>query len=197
MKTVLVTGASGFLGRCLVSFLLTAGYKLVLVGRQEITVTTKRKSIKLTDNKYDLPKLNNFHFDYMLHLATDYGNGSNRVENTFNANVLLPLNILEIINRNSDFLVFTCDTFYSKFYDIKKNCLYTQSKRILLEAVQCIDKNLNLLNGRIEHMYGEGDSHKKFIPYVIDKLKNDIDLNLTECKHKRDFIEKEQNFWRL
>lgn len=38
------------------------------------------------------------------------------------------------------------------------------------------------------NLYGPGQNPSKFIPYIIERLKNNLPLDVTPCEQKRDFI---------
>jgi nucleoside-diphosphate-sugar epimerase len=69
---------------------------------------------------------------------------------------------------------------------------YILTKKFFLEwglMATKINKELNFVNARLEHVYGPNDSRLKFIPSVIYRLKeNHKSIELTSCKQKRDFI---------
>ena len=67
MKTVLVTGGSGFIGTNLVLELLKQDYKVVNLSKHPTEVEVETLNLDLT--KDDLTDLDNYEFDYVVHLA--------------------------------------------------------------------------------------------------------------------------------
>lgn len=45
------------------------------------------------------------------------------------------------------------------------------------------------------NLFGKFQNSSKFIPYVIEQLKNNAPLNVTPCEQKRDFIYAEDFAW--
>lgn len=51
-----------------------------------------------------------------------------------------------------------------------------------------ITNNINFFNILLENFYGENEPKDRFIHYLIGKLKNNEDIDLTDGKQKRDFV---------
>jgi UDP-glucose 4-epimerase len=67
---------------------------------------------------------------------------------------------------------------------------YALSKQIATNTAIMLHSNYNypITVVRPSNIYGEGQPKEKFIPYIVNNLKRNIQLNLTPCEQKRDFI---------
>ena len=66
---------------------------------------------------------------------------------------------------------------------------YVNSKNKCLKILKSIRSNSKLINMKIFHMYGKEDSKNKFVPSIVNKIKNDHpEINLTSGEQTRDFI---------
>jgi nucleoside-diphosphate-sugar epimerase len=186
-KTIIITGSTGFLGRVILNKLSKLDFNLVLICRPGKKYYSDRSNILYLQYNDELNLLRNLKVDYFLHLATVYGRNEISKKIIDHVNIDLPLEILTKIKQNNDFLFITCDTFYSKF-KVKNSCPYTLSKLELINNIFAHFDATSTVNIRIEHMYGEEDRNEKFIPYVMENLLKNSDIQLTRCEQKRDFI---------
>lgn len=66
---------------------------------------------------------------------------------------------------------------------------YSLSKAQFTDWLYIKSTQIQVVNFKIEHMYGVKDDNKKFIPWLIDKMiYEDEIINLTSGIQKRDFI---------
>ena len=186
-QTIVITGGSGFLGKHIVDILLRLNYKIVLITHRNVPNYDNTRNLITLNVNTCFDNLREIEADFLVHLATDYGRGPSSIKNIVDVNIHLPLQIIESVQKSSEFLFITCDTFYSKFH-VKKECKYTSSKLQLIDNIRYKYCNINTLNIKIEHMYGPLDNKSKFIPVIINNLLHGQTLDLTACEHKRDFI---------
>lgn len=123
-------------------------------------------------------------YDVMLHCATNYGRREVPLSDVIEANLLLPLRLLEAGQKKG------LKTFVNTDTMLKKNVSgYTLSKRQFGEWLQLFSGRLTAVNMVIEHFYGPGDDNSKFVSYVIQSLLNSTpQIAFTEGAQKRDFI---------
>jgi CDP-paratose synthetase len=195
LKTVLLTGATGFLGGHLLKELIKNDYKVVIITRKK----SDKSAIAHLQNQYveyiiesDLNTniiFNENEIDGIIHLATNYGRNTPFSE-VLKSNVIFPLTLLETaIDFNCKYFINT-DTFIAK-RDSKYNYLnsYSKSKIYFKEILESYADKIAVANMKLEHIFGEGDSNDKFVTSIIRQLINNVpNIDLTEGTQRRDFI---------
>lgn len=194
-KTILLTGATGFLGSHLLKKLLDNGFNVIILKRS----FSKIDNISELINKikfYDIDKTDisvafeENKIDTIIHAATDYGRNSS-ISKLLNSNLIFPVELLELAIEHKVKYFINTDTFYSK-NDTNYSHLssYTISKRSLQIWLKYFSQNIHIINMVLEHIYGENDNDTKFVTQIIKKIALEkvqkIDLTLGE--QKRDFI---------
>jgi nucleoside-diphosphate-sugar epimerase len=197
-STVLITGATGFLGSHLVKALLNDNHKVVILKRS--FSKTKRiddvlsqcyvyniDQCELSKPFEDLGKI-----DTVIHTATCYGRNNETTAGIVEANVVFPLRLLEMSSVYKTDIFFNTDTFFNKdgasyFY---LNTYTTSKKHFLDWGKQFAQKqSIKFVNLKLEHIFGAGDDDSKFVTYIIKSCLNNVqELKLTAGEQKRDFI---------
>lgn len=189
MKTILLTGATGFLGGHLLEALLDVGHSVVILKRT--TSNTWRINSMLDHVKvYDIDcrplddAFKNQHIDAVIHTACIYGRQGESIHRVVESNLMFGLKLLETaIEFNSDTFINT-DTLLQKHLNS-----YTLSKKQFVEWLQHESKNIQVINLKLEHMYGPKDDNTKFVPWIIEQLERNVaDIMLTKGEQERDFI---------
>ncbi|GAB4300379.1 MAG: NAD-dependent epimerase/dehydratase [Oscillatoriaceae cyanobacterium] len=195
-QTVLVTGATGFLGSHLVRRLLQEGYRVVILKRSFSNTwridEILQKLICYDIDKCDLaqPFLDVGKIDAVVHTATTYGKNNEKPSAIIESNVLLPLQILELaINFQSSFFINT-DTYFNKTLNSYEYLsYYCLSKRQIGEWFHAIKGKIKFCNIILEHIFGPQDAENKFTTYAINQCLADAEyLDLTPGNQMRDFI---------
>ncbi|MCW4782453.1 NAD-dependent epimerase/dehydratase family protein [Enterobacter chuandaensis] len=193
MKNVIVlTGASGFIGKHLVKELINYGFNIIAITRPEkMDTVTNTEHLKWTTlDEFELI-VSYCHVKACIHLATDYGRGNNPTIEQYGCNVLLPLKLLEWSKKHSVKKFISTDSFFGKY-----ECSYTYMKQYMItkrhfREIACEEikgTEISFVNMRLEHVYGEGDSTGKFIPTLLGKMKLQENILCTNGLQKRDFI---------
>jgi len=188
-KTVLLTGATGFLGSYLLDALLLKGYKVIILKRT-ISNLWRIEHLMSQVTSYDVDveplelAFSEQNIDYVIHTACHYGRNGDSISKIAETNLMFSLRILEAsIKFNTD-TFFNTDTLLSKHLNV-----YTLSKKHFVEWLQQNSDKIQVVNLKLEHMYGPKDDTSKFVPWVMSQLKeNAADIKLTEGKQLRDFI---------
>ncbi|MBI5150462.1 MAG: NAD-dependent epimerase/dehydratase family protein [Candidatus Omnitrophica bacterium] len=187
MKTLLITGGTGFLGSHLVKR-LTGAYKVVLLKRS-FSKTGRLGDILNHVQWYNLDEIDLAEifskntFDVILHTATNYGREADSLPQVLETNLLFPLKLLENGMRVHVPLFINTDTVLGKY-----TTPYSLSKKQFLEWLAYYNQEIKIINVKLEHFYGPMDDEHNFVTRAIRKLLRNEDLDLTPCDQKRDFI---------
>ncbi|MEF3313257.1 NAD(P)-dependent oxidoreductase [Paenibacillus sp. GYB004] len=196
---VLLTGATGFLGSHILKHLIEHKHNVTILKRS-FSDTNRIYNYLNSIDCYNLDEVeleeifNNVHYDAIIHTATDYGRQSS-ISDTVHANVVFPLRLLELFERNSGKVFINTDSFFNRPGIIEEYTYlssYTSSKRYFLEMATSFilqKQTVKLFNMRLEHIYGPYDSETKFVDNILQSLINGtpfIDMTLGE--QRRDFV---------
>jgi len=188
-KKILMTGATGFLGSNLLKSFIINGYQIAILKRKTsnlINIKSHLTEIELYDiENIDIDTvLKEIKPDIIVHCATDYGRKNIEPSSIIEANLILPLKLIELCERNNVKCFINTDTFLDKRINH-----YSLSKKQFKEWLATYSKNLICINIVLEHFYGAFDDKTKFVSYIIEKfLSNSPEIDLTLGEQKRDFI---------
>jgi nucleoside-diphosphate-sugar epimerase len=187
-KKILLIGETGFLGHKVATLLAAKTDYQVTSLLNSANPKIMYKTFRYKKLQAFIQNPSNTKFDVVLNLATKYLRPNNDIAKIIETNLVMPLSVLDCLSKHSKTIFITGDTFYSKFPVKLENCVYTKSKAYLGDTVKNSYPNIQTINARIEHMYGELDAVDKFIPKILRKLKRNEEIQLTNCLHKRDFV---------
>jgi len=188
-KKVLMTGATGFLGSNLLRELIKQKYDITILKRSFSNVDRIRDQIEFVKffniDKNSLKDIfKEISADVILHCATSYGRADKDPFAVIDANLMLPLKLLEIGKKNHIKYFLNTDTILSKRINY-----YALSKSQFKDWLEMYSDELVCINVLLEHFYGAFDDRTKFVSFIIDKLlTNAVEIDLTEGKQKRNFI---------
>jgi len=188
--TILIAGATGFLGSYLLKSFINSDYKVIALKRS--TSNTYRIEEYLNQvTLYDIDKtelldiFENHKVDIVLNTVTNYGRKDSKISSIVDTNLIFGLKLLEeSINANIEVFINT-DTLLDRNINS-----YALSKAQLVDWMQFLSsKNTKMINVKIEHMYGPFDDENKFIYWLVNQLKQNVEkIDLTSGVQKRDFI---------
>lgn len=188
-KKILVTGATGYLGSNLIKNLI-ADYEVVILKRQKSnTIRINALLDQLTAvnmEEIDFPELfKNQGFSGVIHCATNYGRDENDLDDTIEANLILPLHLLKNAFENQVEFFINTDTILDKRINY-----YSLSKSQFKDWFLFFSSKIKSINIELEHFYGKGDDPSKFVSKIIKDLAPNErkDLELTLGEQKRSFI---------
>ena len=197
-KTILVTGATGFLGSNLVKRLLEKNYRVIILKRSFSNTwridDVLSQVIFYDVDKHDLTQIfaQIKSLNAIIHTATCYGKNNESISSIFEANTVFPLKLLELASEFKIPAFFNTDTYFNKGNKTYQGLAsYSLSKQQFHEWGKYFAQNQKIffINLQLEHLFGEGDEQSKFTSYIMKScLENIRQLELTNGEQKRDFI---------
>lgn len=194
-QSVILTGASGFIGSHLVNRLIELGFLVIAVTR-----SLEKSASRQGDNLFwiqwsdieDFLLKNRLSPIAIMHLATAYGRNNESLASIEEANVIMPLNLLELAVKHKIKKFINTDSYFTKpefNYQYMRPYIITKDSFRKWGEFASGHNDLHFVNMRLEHVYGPGDGKGKFIPYIIESLYTNKDfIECTDCTQKRDFI---------
>jgi CDP-paratose synthetase len=191
MKTILVTGGTGFVGQSLIQGLSNHGYSIVLLVRGGKTLTNTKKLLRVYDtDEYSLNKAFELEsIDCIIHLASSYGRNG-EISDVIKTNICFAIDVLNAALKHNVNHFINTDSFFRKYLSNQSYLSeYTLTKIQFLEWLKLVDSQINVINMVLHHVYGPNDSKGKFFPWLIGKYFNtDLIIELTSCGDLRDFV---------
>ncbi len=193
-KKILITGINGFLGSHLAKHLKSNFEVIGLEYSLENLHRISPENFKVySTNESPLEvvfKENDFYA--VVHVATVYRRQDEPIFDLLNTNINLPVQLLELSGKYNVHLFLNTDSFFNNpKYSYSYLSDYTLSKKHSLEWIKLLSSSsvCKVVNMKVFHMFGENDAPGKFIPFLIDKIRNnEPTLDLTPGTQTRDFI---------
>ncbi|RTY86023.1 NAD-dependent epimerase/dehydratase family protein [Flavobacterium sp. RSP15] len=189
MSTILLTGATGFLGSHLLESFIKQGLDVIVLKRT--TSDTWRINHLLDKVKiYNIDKVDfktvfsDEKVDVVINTVCSYGRTNESLIDIINSNLIFGLNLLnEAIKNNVQTFINTDSLLPRNLND------YSLSKAQFADWLSQRSEKIQVINFKIEQMYGPKDDTNKFLPWLMNEMiaKTD-DINLTSGIQKRDFI---------
>ncbi len=188
-KSILLTGATGFLGSHILKKLLATNYKIIILKRSfsnTFRIENDLKNLKI----YNLDEINlekifeENEIDIVLHTATQYGRKQESIVDIVESNLMLPLKLLSLSQVYNVKTFINTDTLLDK-----RISSYALSKKQFRNWLQFYSNNMTCINVSLEHFFGPKDDSTKFVTYIIKSLIEEVEkLDLTAGEQERDFI---------
>lgn len=187
--TILLTGATGFLGSHLLKALLENGYKVVILKRSNSNcwrISHLMNKVLVYD--IDLQPLElafkENKINVVIHTACNYGRKGNDLTGITEANITFGLRILDACLKYKTNTFINTDTILDK-----KINAYALSKKQFLEWLKTHSKEIQIVNLKLEHMYGQKDDDSKLAPWLLSEFEAGAsEIDLTKGEQQRDFI---------
>jgi len=190
MKTILITGINGYLGSNLAKALSKEYTIIGLEYSLDNLYRIKDCNFKIYSSQQNLKQIfieNTI--NTIVHTATVYRKNNEPIDNLISCNIHLPVKLLELSEAFGVSTFINTDSFFNdpnSSYSYLGE--YTLSKRHCIEWLKSIQKDTQLINMKLFHMYGPYDSPFKFVNQMINAIKaNQKEINLTPGEQKRDF----------
>lgn len=193
MSTILITGASGFLGSNLANYFAEQDHVVHALVRESSNCDGLKNSKIEVDLlcDYDNPAqlVERISPDFIIHTACSYGRNSESPLEIFSTNNLFGMQLIDGALKLAKPCTFvnTGTVLGSEvsFYALSKNQFSELGQRIALTQ----QGQLQFIDVALQHMYGPGDSPSKFTTHVIHScLRNEAVLRLSAGTQKRDFV---------
>lgn len=189
MTKILLTGATGFLGSHLLESFISQGFQVVILKRAS-SDTSRITHLLEKVKSYNIDQVNvktifqEIKPEIVVHTACSYGRKNESLFDIVNSNLIFGLDLLEeSINTNVKTFINTDSLLPRNLND------YSLSKAQFTDWLEKRSDKIQVVNFKIEHMYGVKDDTKKFLPWLIDEMINGVDdISLTSGIQKRDFI---------
>lgn len=207
-KEVLITGASGFVGSCLVRRLLKENYKIHIITRYtsnlwrllDVLKDVEIHNIDLLDSKKVANLANSISINQVYHLATYGGyHYQSKLEDIINTNLIGTWNLFrEFSKKDIEMFINTSSSseYGEKFEPMREdmkvepNNMYGASKAAgtILCSTYAITNEIPLVTLRLFSPYGYYDAKTRLIPTVISSCLLGKEIKLSQKNSKRDFI---------
>lgn len=176
-KTILITGVSGFLGSHL-ALRLCKKFNVIGLLREGSNLWRfegENHSVRFIQNLKSAPKI-----DYIIHTAANYGRDGESVPQIIEANLLLATRLLDFAKSAQIRAFINCDTLQNPL--LSPYCLAKSQTRAYFGYFP-----LQIINVKIEHLFGPKDDRRKFACWLIEELIAGRDVALSAGSQLRDF----------
>ena len=187
--TILLTGATGFLGSHLLKALINKGYEVVVLKRSTSNMW-RLKGFENTFKNYDIDQVplrkafEEQYIDTIIHTACVYGRKGESMQQILETNLMFGIELLNTGTFFNTETFFNTGTFLYKYLNY-----YALSKKQFEEWLQLSSDKIQVVNLKLEHMFGEQDGNDKFTTWILNELKQEKPtIPLTSGTQKRDFI---------
>ena len=186
---LLLTGGTGFLGSNLLRRLISDRREVILLKRRT-SLTTRIDGLlpsvtALNIEDVELEKVFSDHkIETVIHCATDYGRKNVEPTQLIEANLILPLKLIQLASKYGTKTFVSTDTILDKGVS-----QYSLSKKQFLDWLHAFSNRLTCINVALEHFYGPGDNPTKFVSNMIGLILDQVPvIDLTAGEQMRDFI---------
>jgi CDP-paratose synthetase len=186
------------MGSHLLKRLLKDGYRVSIIKRS-FSNTDRIREVLLHENLFihniDLTDVEEIFkakkVDAIVHTATEYGRNDGAIHKILEANVILPVKLIEMGIKYSVKSFLNTDSYFNKDnYNYSNLLNYSLSKRSLLIWLKQFSSRIQILNVSLEHIFGPYDSDSKFVEMLFQSIviKKIDRVSLTHGHQRRDFI---------
>lgn len=189
-ETILITGATGYLGSNLTRKIVEESGYTVIALKRSFSNTHRLDDIASQIQWYNIDEVSlgdvflQHEVNIVLHCATDYGRKEVNPLQIIEANLVLPLRLLELAYHNNVPIFINTDTMLDK-----RVSHYSLSKKQFREWMVGYEKTMVLINMVLSHFYGPCDDPTKFVSFIKQQLEDGVpSIPLTKGEQVRDFV---------
>ncbi|MDD3138135.1 MAG: NAD(P)-dependent oxidoreductase [Lachnospiraceae bacterium] len=187
----LILGGTGYLGLKFIEELYKKNIHVIVVVRRQSNNLMKILKYNVTNWYFDDMESHlqdEVVIDCAFNFSCKYLSGTVSRNEIMEANFINPLCFYEFVLKLGIKRFISIDTALPGDFNI-----YTYSKKIFQDYCSFILTTQNIidmcfLNIKLENFYGEDEPKDRFIPWLINKMKNDEKILLTDGLQKRDFV---------
>jgi len=192
MLTIVLSGATGFLGSHLAQRLVADGHRVIALVR---STSSRRRLFRVADqilfHDIDMVDIENLlrqlrPIDAVIHTAAEYGRQNISVGGLVETNVLWGVRLAEAAAQANATCFINAGTAL-----MPEVSPYALSKRQFSEWGRwlAVQHDLRFVDVALEHMYGEDDDITKFVTFIIVSCLRQVErLPLTAGAQVRDFV---------
>ena len=193
-KTVLVTGASGFIGSNLVTLLTEMNYRVIGINKKyndnsSYEIITFEKFIQ---DLYDPSVFEDVVCVFNIANTYDSSNKNCISQDFLNSNLILPLKLAEVFAKKSIPIILPGSYLQSrKVFDSEKRfSLYVSLKNYVETVYYEYEQNLGLqyIRTRQYESYGKGDTRPRLLNRLVDQLRNEKTISKVSHDFELDYI---------
>lgn len=192
MQTIVISGATGFLGSHLAHRFVEQGNRVIALVRNrtslrrlsDIADRVQFCNVEMLDLETQFQDLKRI--DVVINAAADYGRQGSPLSKLVETNILWGLRLAEAAGKVGTTCFLNAGSALSPEvspYALSKRQFSQWGKRLAEQ------QKLHFVDVLLEHIYGEDDDTTKFVAYVIVNCLRNIEcLPLTAGTQKRDFV---------
>ena len=177
---IILVGGTGYLGNKLLKRLEKEKHNVLCITKKYDCSNIKNQ-IHINDKDLYY-KINNFNTNLLIYTACTYDNGINDYMDILESNFLFPLKLINNIKTKTFIYIGTSINKYVNQYSFYKHQFAEYGK------YYSNNNHINFINIILENFYGKDEPKDRFLSNIINKLKNNEDINLTKGTQIRDFI---------
>lgn len=198
---VLVTGATGFIGRHLVESLATRGCLVDVIARPDSNAShfDKLPNVAVHHKNWDIDSLTDLVKQspptVVYHVATMFlaTHTPDQVQDLVQSNVTFPTLLLEALAHVEPCTFVNIGTAWQNWHSGDKYqavCLYAATKQSFQDIVDyyCSTKKIGAVTLKLCDVYGPADTRGKILNHLIKSVFDGTGLNLSPGEQKLDFV---------
>ena len=183
-----MTGATGYLGSLLARRLAENNHTLGCVVRHPERLgrlEPLRKRLQLISAERLEDGIASFRPEIVIHTAAAYSRGGNTERDVIEGNLLYPLRVMQAVRDTGIVRWINTDTMLPPALN---SYAFTKKQFAQWGAYYAGNGEFEFINLVLEHFYGPDAPEDNFLSWVIQKLNQNVPVDLTLGTQKRDFI---------